>query len=178
MAIAVRHRRARWWRNGWRLIVLVTMLLPLFSAHQNAHAQQPPETPFLRIEPGMHTDQVRRVVALADGQILATASNDKSIRLWRADGALLRTLRPPIANGHEGSLRALAISSERRLVAAGGSTGSSWAHQALVYLFPLDQDRMQRLQTGVRAEISALSPAPAPATDRNEEGLTDTLGSR
>jgi len=30
----------------------------------------------------------------------------------------------------------------------------------------------------LRAEISALSPAPAPATDRNEEGLTDTLGSR
>lgn len=30
----------------------------------------------------------------------------------------------------------------------------------------------------LRAEISALSPAPAPATDRNEEGVMDTLGSR
>lgn len=30
----------------------------------------------------------------------------------------------------------------------------------------------------LRAEISALSPAPAPATDRNEESTTNTLGSR
>jgi aryl-alcohol dehydrogenase-like predicted oxidoreductase len=30
----------------------------------------------------------------------------------------------------------------------------------------------------LRAEISVLAPAPAPATDRNEEGVIDTLGSR
>lgn len=34
------------------------------------------------------------------------------------------------------------------------------------------------LSAELRAEISALSPAPAPATDRNEEGVTTTLGSR
>lgn len=34
------------------------------------------------------------------------------------------------------------------------------------------------LSAELRAEISALSPAPAPATDRNEEGVTNTLGSR
>lgn len=34
------------------------------------------------------------------------------------------------------------------------------------------------LSVELRAEISALSPAPPPATDRNEEGLTNALGSR
>ncbi len=124
---------------------------------------QPPTTPFLRIEPGMHTDQVRRIVATADGETLITASADKTLRVWGADGTLLRTLRPPIADGHEGALRAAAVSSERRLVAVGGTTGAAWGRDAQVYLLGLDRDRMQRLPTGVPAEITALAFAPGGA---------------
>jgi hypothetical protein len=61
---------------------------------------------------------------------------------------VIRTLRPPIVAGPEGMLR------------AAGSTGAAWGREALIYILPLDRDRMQRLPTGVPAEVTALAFAP------------------
>lgn len=139
--------------------LLPGLLLAVLAWLGGALAQPSPQ-PFLRIEAGMHTDQIRRVLATPDGEIIATISADKTARLWASDGTLIRTLRPPIDAGAEGTLRAAALSAERRILVAAGSTGAAWGQEALVYIFPLDRDRMLRLPTGVPAEVTALAFAP------------------
>jgi WD40 repeat protein len=53
-----------------------------------------------------HSDQVDSIAISPDGQMIASASDDKTIKVWRLqDGELLRTLA-----GHEGSVASVAIS--------------------------------------------------------------------
>ena len=64
---------------------------------------EPPLQPFLRIEAVAHTAPVARLAADASGRLLASVSDDKTLRLWDlADGALRAVLRPPIATEAEG----------------------------------------------------------------------------
>jgi len=80
--------------------------------------------PFLRLETGGHTAKISRIAVDAAGQYLVTGSSDKTARVWRlADGALLQTLRPPIGEGDEGKIYAVAISPDGGVVAVGGFTG-------------------------------------------------------
>ena len=80
-----------------------------------------PEDVVLRLDPGMHTAVIRRIGVSADGRLLATASNDKTVKLWALpEGKLLRTLRPPIGPGNEGKVYAVALDPAGRWVAAGG----------------------------------------------------------
>ena len=68
------------------------------------------EDVFLRIEAGMHTATIRRISLTADGRMLATASNDKTVRLWSLpEGKLIRSLRPPIGPGDDGKVHAVAL---------------------------------------------------------------------
>ena len=80
-----------------------------------------PEDVILRLDPGMHTAAIRRISVSADGRLLATASEDKTVKLWALpEGKLLRTLRPPIGPGNEGKVYAVALDPAGRWVAAGG----------------------------------------------------------
>ncbi len=79
------------------------------------------EDVFLRIEAGMHTAIIRRISITADGRTMASASDDKTVRLWSLpDGALIRTLRPPIGPGDDGKVYAVALAPDGRWLAAGG----------------------------------------------------------
>jgi WD40 repeat protein len=52
---------------------------------------------------------------------LATASSDKTVRLWRLpEGRLVRTLRPPIGPGHDGAINAVALAPNGSWAAVGG----------------------------------------------------------
>jgi WD40 repeat protein len=81
----------------------------------------PDQRPFLRIETGMHTAPIRRIGVDASCSLLATASDDKTVRLWSLpDGKLKRTIRLPISGGNAGKVYATALSPDGRLLAAGG----------------------------------------------------------
>ena len=56
-------------------------------------------TGFLATEMTDHSDSLRAVSFSPDGQLIATASQDRSIKLWQSDGKLLKTLF-----GHDGAV--------------------------------------------------------------------------
>lgn len=81
-------------------------------------------TPFLRLETGMHTARINRISVDAAARYVVTASEDKTARVWElATGKLLQTLRPPIGEGNEGKLFAVALSPDGQEVAVGGVDG-------------------------------------------------------
>ncbi len=94
----------------------------------------PSQEPQLRIETGMHTAGIWRLGVSADGKLLVTSSEDKTIRLWSADdGRLLRTFRVPISTGGEGKLYSVAISPDGRFIAAAGWDAYYWKNYWSTY---------------------------------------------
>ncbi len=67
-----------------------------------------------------HTGWVLSVAFSPDGALLASGSNDNTVRLWRvSDGAQLRTLE-----GHTDEVRSVAFSPDGRLLASGSRDGT------------------------------------------------------
>jgi WD40 repeat protein len=139
--------------------ILGIALAALLGAGGVAHAAEVPTRPFLRIETGMHTAPINRIDADAAGRFLVTGSDDKTVRVWDlGSGRLLRTLRPPIGEGEEGKIYAVAISPDGELVAAGGWTGFQWTgHQHSIYLFDRRSGRLLRRINGMPNVIDNLA---------------------
>lgn len=79
--------------------------------------------PFLRVETGRHEADINGIALLDGGRTAVTVSDDKTARLWTADGLdLLDTLRPPIGPQDQGALYAVATSGD--LIAVGGRIGT------------------------------------------------------
>ena len=101
------------------LPALLWAVLMLFA--NATRAAEPPTEPILRIETGRHTAPIRRIATDIQNRWLATASHDKTLRIWDLrSGTLLQTLRPPIGEGEEGKLYSVAMSPDGEWVAAGG----------------------------------------------------------
>lgn len=123
-----------------------------------ATATEPPTSPVLRIEAGMHTSAIYDVSVDAAGEVALTCGLDKTARLWSlSDGKLLKTFRPPVDGGHEGKLTACALSPDGKLAAIGGFTGLSWTNGGHIYVFETTSGRMlQTLDTKIWADIKSL----------------------
>jgi len=83
-----------------------------------ANAQQPEAKE--RISFRGHTGSVTSLVFLDKGKLLASASNDKSVRLWDLDGAK----RHGTLNGHEHGVQALAATSDSGTLASADEKGA------------------------------------------------------
>ncbi|WP_424100597.1 hypothetical protein [Moorena producens] len=61
-----------------------------------------------------HRDWVSSVSFSPDGQLMASGSRDKTIKLWRKDGTLLKTLR-----GHRAGIHSVSFSQDGQMLASG-----------------------------------------------------------
>ena len=128
----------------------------------------PPIDPILRIEAGEHTSAIRSIATDEQGRWLATASEDKSVRVWNtADGRLLSTLRPPIGLGIEGKLYAVAMSPDGATVAAAGHTLfnqgkiNTYPKNAVsIYVFDRASGRLLRRLSGLSNVVNQLVFSP------------------
>jgi WD40 repeat protein len=114
---------------------LAAVALSLFSTQTGSQpAQYLPMEPILRVDPEMHTAVIRRIGVDAKCDLIATGSEDKTIRLWAVpDGRLLNTLRVPIGPGNNGKIFAVALSPGGDWTAAGGWTRTGGDHWVYVF---------------------------------------------
>ena len=125
------------------------------------HAAAPPATPFVRLNTLLHSAKIMDIAADGRRNRLATASFDKTVKLWDAEsGKLLKTFRPPIGAGLEGTLLAVALSPDGATVAAAGWTGFSWDQAFCVYLFNIDTGEITKRLTGFPQSIHRLAFSP------------------
>ncbi len=80
----------------------------------------------------------------SDGQLIASASRDQTVKLWHPNGTLIVTL-----SGHEGEIWGLAISPDAQVIASASNDGT-------VRLWQPDGTLLQTL-TGHEAEVNAIA---------------------
>jgi WD40 repeat protein len=109
----------------------------------------------------MHTAPIRAAATDAAGQMLATVSDDKTLRLWMLPtGELIRVLRPQIGAGAEGELKAVALSPDAQYVVTGGWTGFAWENANSLYVFETATGRLVRRVGGLPQVINRLAWSP------------------
>ncbi len=121
----------------------------------------PPQAPILRLETGVHTEDIVRIAVDRANNFLITGSTDKTIRVWDIHNkSLVKTLRPPIASGHEGKILAVAISPDGKTIAAGGYTGTTWDQNFSIYIFSRLTGQMTQKLSGLPSSLGDLEFSP------------------
>lgn len=122
---------------------------------------EPPQQPFLRIEAQAHIAPVARLATDAAGGVLASVSDDKTLRLWNLpEGTQRLVIRPPLGADAEGELYAVALTPDGARVAAAGFTGHGWDNAFALYLFEARTGRLLARLPGLAAPVQHLAFSP------------------
>ncbi|MCI5182053.1 MAG: hypothetical protein D3921_05985 [Candidatus Electrothrix sp. AW1] len=142
------------------LLIFLLILLPTTVTL----AGEPPTAPMLRLETGFHTARLWRIATDAQGRWLATASDDKTLRLWdirdRKQPELIRTLRLPSGPGNEGKLFAVAMDPAGDWLATGGWTGYEWDKSLSIYILDRATGQLRPRIKGLEQVIRHLCVSP------------------
>lgn len=115
------------------LMVVLVILLAVVAGARSGWADPGEVRPILTLDTGMHTAPIRGIAADRSCTLVATASEDKTVRLWRMpDGRLLNTIRLPIGPGNNGKLFAVAVAPDAGWIATGGWTVTGGEHYVYV----------------------------------------------
>lgn len=153
-----RTMNERNWRGYISLVLRHSALVGLLCAPIALWAGEPPSEPILRIEAEAHTAGITKIGVDAANRYLVTASGDKTVRVWElATGKLLRIVRPPIGEGKEGLLFAVALSPDGQSIATGGVTGAEWDQSFSIYLLDRASGRLLRRISGLPNVIRHLA---------------------
>ena len=121
----------------------------------------PPNSPFLRIAADFHTQVVNGVAIDPTGRVVATVSDDKTLRVWQANnGAPLATLRVPVADGEEGALYAVAFSPDGQTLLTSGYTAAAWDRAFAVYIFDVRTQRLKGRLPNLPGPVNHIAYAP------------------
>ena len=121
--------------------------------------------PILTIEMGIHSSMIRDMVVDAGNRILVTGSNDKTVRIWDlSTGKLLKILRPPIGQGSEGVIHAVAISPDGNTIACGGSFNDGKSYKVFrsvgksynIFFFDRESGRLIKRVSGLPTAVLSL----------------------
>lgn len=121
-----------------------------------ASAGEIPTDPILRLEAGVHTAAINKAAVTGDGRLL-TVSDDKTARLWNAEGGIPLTLRVPIGPGDEGALFAVAASPTKGTAVVAGRTGLTWDGTDAIYGLDLNTGRITGRISGLPGTVHTLS---------------------
>ena len=144
---------------SYKVIFVFVCVLSLLTPMTKSIAGEPPKEPILRIDTGMHVSGIRRIGIDAENRYLATGSGDKTVHVWElSTGRLLRILRPPIGDGNEGMIFAVAMSPDGRTIACSGWTGQAWDDMyASIYFFDRESGRLVKRISGISATVFNLA---------------------
>jgi WD40 repeat protein len=108
----------------------MTALVPALAA---ASTEDP--KPRLQIDLGVHSAPARRLSVAPERDLVVTASDDKTARVWElSTGQLRHVLRPGVGAGEIGRLYGSAIHPSEDWVAIAGSTGATnLPHRILIF---------------------------------------------
>jgi WD40 repeat protein/subtilase family serine protease len=130
-----------WWRIALWLWLAWAVVLPAFG-------QGRPDIVWMR---GGHAGEVTSVAFSPDGSLIASGSDDRTIKLWRvSDGALVRTL-----TGHTGGVTSVAFSPDGRLLASGSGLGDR-----TIRLWRVSDGALVRTLTGHTDWVNSVAFSP------------------
>ena len=141
-------------RGLWLAAAVLVLAAPALAQS----AIEPPQQPFLRIEAEAHIAPIARLATDAAGSVLATVSDDKTLRLWNLpEGTPRHVIRPPMGPEAEGELYAVAMTPDGARVAAAGYTARSWDSAFALYIFDARTGRLAARLPGLAAPVQHLA---------------------
>ena len=129
-----------------------------------AHAADYVTAPMVRVETGMHTGMIENMASDAANRFVVTGGRDSVARVWSLpDLELLQVLRPPIGDGDEGRIDAVAVAPDGSQIAVGGIF-CRYEKTFCVFIFERASGRVVKRITGFTHPVRRLAWSPDGAT--------------